>query len=156
MAAYVFDHGLPFTVVAVVNKFSMHFKSRNLVSLLPDKIHHFNVLISLENMMFQLKTLVLLVYNVTFALFGDSFTGNAFLNHRVILRGLRLEHIIFRHMPTCLVIARPVITSLHVHGSLQLFPASQAVELLLSVTMMKNVNLQYNVSNGSAGQDVVG
>jgi len=31
------------------------------VSWLPEKIHHFNVLISLENTIFQLKTLVLLV-----------------------------------------------------------------------------------------------
>jgi len=55
MEAYVFDHGLPFTVVAVITKFSMHFKSRKLVLLLLDKIHHFNVTISLENTIFQLK-----------------------------------------------------------------------------------------------------
>jgi len=73
MEAYVFDLGLPFTVVAVINTFSMHFKSRKLVSLLPDKIHHFNVPISLKNTIFQLKTLVLLVqFNI--ALYVDSFT----------------------------------------------------------------------------------
>jgi len=52
-------------------------------------------------------------------------------------------------MLICLVIARPIITPLHVQGSLQLFPASQAAKLLLSVTTMKNVSLQYNVSNGT-------
>jgi len=49
-----------------------------------------------------------------------------------------------------------IITSLHVHGSLQLFSASQTAKLLLSVTMMKNVSLQYNVSNGTVDHDVVG
>jgi len=68
-------------------------------------------------------------YNVTFALYVDSFTWNTFLNHRVILQGLRLEHIIFRHRPTCLVIARLIINSLHVHGSLQLSTCNDSLRL---------------------------
>jgi len=134
----------------------VHFKSRKLVSLLPDKIYYCNVPISLESTIFQLKTLVRLLHCNICTVCGFLCTRNTFLNHRVILRGLLLEHTIFRHRPTCVVIARPIITSLHVHGSLQLFPASQAAKLLLSVTMMKTVSLQYNVSNSRQAKTLLG
>jgi len=81
-----------------------------MVSCLPDKIHHFNVPITLENTIFQHKKFFF-TYNVTFSTACGFLYPKHLLNHGVLLQGLRLERIIFRQRPTCLVTARPIITS---------------------------------------------
>ena len=49
-----------------------------------------------------------------------------------------------------------IFSSLQLYGALQLFPAYQTTKFLLSVTMMKNMSLEWNVCSSPAGHDVVG